>query len=565
MDRKKWTRAGGRQVTPKGSPVHRSRFGMKIGVAIAVHNLNTSSPASSQPQHHPSSFWLKPFWLKPSGSNAVFDFALPWCVARLSADSRTSVGGHSARIRIRKKDDGQIGSPWKFLGHEKTRESHRLGCRESGESSAWSIGSTFLKRPSTCTRTCCRFYRACSSDQVHINLTCCRLCSASLEDRIRDARTCCQLCSTSSCDRVCGAGSSIGRLLRSTSSCYRVCGVGACRHRHGSSSSERIRGSGTCRFLGSTSPYDRVRGVRARRHRRGACRSEWICCSSTCRLVCSIFNREKQPGQPRVVVQQEELGVAEETVPGDQPARVEQEPPQQHATILEHIAIPTQTSSSSHKDPMQVNTTPRRARMPEDDGDTRTVRPCLEMSTLISELCERDVPEIDWEKLYEDNSSVFDTYIGLRLDEAQVKAGRETEVKRMLGFEVYEEVSAELARGKRIRNITWLDSHKKPGLVRSRLVVNQVRGACKREDVFAATPPLAAMRFILSRAASRGQWILVPTRSQTRGLVGRGFLAERCETCCNTIHTWHRKGTGQYPVRVEQSSCLAQVCCNTLH
>ena len=35
-------------------------------------------------------------------------------------------------------------------------------------------------------------------------------------------------------------------------------------------------------------------------------------------------------------------------------------------------------------------------------------------------------------------------------------------------------------------------------------MVNQVRGASKREDVFAASPPLAAMRFILARAASRG-------------------------------------------------------------
>ena len=74
----------------------------------------------------------------------------------------------------------------------------------------------------------------------------------------------------------------------------------------------------------------------------------------------------------------------------------------------------------------------------------------------------------------------------------------------MLEFEVYEEVSEELARGKRIWNSAWLDSQKKPGLVRSRLVVNQVRGACKREHVFAGTPPLAAMRFVLSRAASRG-------------------------------------------------------------
>ena len=52
--------------------------------------------------------------------------------------------------------------------------------------------------------------------------------------------------------------------------------------------------------------------------------------------------------------------------------------------------------------------------------------------------------------------------------------------------------------------ITWLDSQKRVGLVRSTLVVNQVRGACKRDDVLAATPILAAMRFTLSRAAFRG-------------------------------------------------------------
>ena len=99
---------------------------------------------------------------------------------------------------------------------------------------------------------------------------------------------------------------------------------------------------------------------------------------------------------------------------------------------------------------------------------------------------------------------MFDINTGLKIDEPLVKVARETEVKRMLEFEVCEEVSEELARGKRIWNSTWLDSQKKVGLVRSRLVVNQVRGACKRYDVFAATPPLAAVRFILSRAASRG-------------------------------------------------------------
>ena len=124
----------------------------------------------------------------------------------------------------------------------------------------------------------------------------------------------------------------------------------------------------------------------------------------------------------------------------------------------------------------------------------RTVRPRLDMSALINELYERDDPEIDWEKLIVDNSSVYDICTGLKLDNGQVRAGRETEVKRMLKFEVYEEINEQQARGKRIWNSTWLDSRKKPGLVRSRL----------REDVIPATPPLAAMRFILSRAASRG-------------------------------------------------------------
>ena len=142
---------------------------------------------------------------------------------------------------------------------------------------------------------------------------------------------------------------------------------------------------------------------------------------------------------------------------------------------------------------------------PDGEREMRTVRPNLDMSALLNELCERDVPEIDWEKLAMVNNSVYDIYTGLKLDEEQVRAGgRETEAKRMLEFEVYEEANEEQAHGKRIWNSVWLDSQKSPGLVRSRLVVNQVRGASMRGDVFAATPPLATMHFILSRAASRG-------------------------------------------------------------
>ena len=134
----------------------------------------------------------------------------------------------------------------------------------------------------------------------------------------------------------------------------------------------------------------------------------------------------------------------------------------QHASILEHGATAQQSFSSSHENSMQVNTSPRRARMPEDD--VATVRPRLGMCAMISVLCKRDDPEIDWEIL--------------------VKAGRESEVKRMLEIELYEEVSEELTSGKRIWN-QCLDSQKKSGVVRSALAVNQVRGACKNEVMFA--------------------------------------------------------------------------------
>ena len=221
-----------------------------------------------------------------------------------------------------------------------------------------------------------------------------------------------------------------------------------------------------------------------------------------------IFDQEKQPGQHvrwyRKTGQVMRLNkscqvISVHSANGDK--NRQQQRQQQHASVPEPSAQP---SSSSYEEPMQVSTTPRRARNPDDESEMRTVRPRLDMSALINELCERDVPEIDWEKLAVDNSSVNDIYTGLKLDEEQVTAGRETEVKRMCEFEVFAEVNEEQARGKRIWNSAWLDSQKRPGLVRSRLVVNQVRGASKREDVFAAPAPLAAMRFILSRAASRG-------------------------------------------------------------
>ena len=121
---------------------------------------------------------------------------------------------------------------------------------------------------------------------------------------------------------------------------------------------------------------------------------------------CVLLNALRKKPAAVTVLQQAKTGCA-----------LEQELFQsQHASILERGVTAQQSLSTSHKNSMQVNTAPRRARMPEDV--VATVRPRLEMCTLISVLCKRDVAEIDWEKL--------------------VKAGRESEVKRMLEFELYE-------------------------------------------------------------------------------------------------------------------------------
>ena len=111
---------------------------------------------------------------------------------------------------------------------------------------------------------------------------------------------------------------------------------------------------------------------------------------------CVLLNALRKKPAAVTVLQQAKTGCA-----------LEQELFQsQHASILEHGVTAQQSLSTSHKNSMQVNTPPRRARMPEDV--VATVRPRLEMCTLISVLCKRDVAEIDWEKL--------------------VKAGRESEV-----------------------------------------------------------------------------------------------------------------------------------------
>ena len=56
-----------------------------------------------------------------------------------------------------------------------------------------------------------------------------------------------------------------------------------------------------------------------------------------------------------------------------------------------------------------------------------------------------------------------------------------------------------MVRDKSSRNSAWLDTQKRLVLVRSRMVVKQVRRASKRKDVCTGTPPLEVMSLVLPR------------------------------------------------------------------
>ena len=109
----------------------------------------------------------------------------------------------------------------------------------------------------------------------------------------------------------------------------------------------------------------------------------------------------------------------------------------------------------------------------------------------------------------------------IRPDEQHVKMEQESfQSKHVSGLECnaipaqsvslsYDQVYK--VRGKRSRNSAWLDTLKRPVLVRSRLVVKRVKRASKRKDVCSETPPLEAMSIVLSGDISRSgelYWIV---------------------------------------------------------
>ncbi|CAK0831695.1 unnamed protein product [Prorocentrum cordatum] len=236
-----------------------------------------------------------------------------------------------------------------------------------------------------------------------------------------------------------------------------------------------------------------------------------------------IFESEKSPGEPRAVAPREEEPTAPSGPAQQAPRGV---PPPAAAAVgagsasgarPEPMAIEGQfgphgdevvtTPRTSPRGVVDVIGTPsRRLREGADSSDEAMAKRAREvMSIMELEVCEESEIEIEWDRLTQHGKIYLDMYTGEALDPELVQKGRETKVKRMLEFGVFEEIDESEAVGKKIVNSDWKDSLKRDGLVRSRLVAQEVVKGDKREDVFAGAPPLSAMRYLLSRAASKGQ------------------------------------------------------------
>ena len=91
-----------------------------------------------------------------------------------------------------------------------------------------------------------------------------------------------------------------------------------------------------------------------------------------------------------------------------------------------------------------------------------------------------------------------------------VQEARKEEVDFMVGRKIWRIVPIEecwAKTGKPPVTVKWVDTDKgTPGspVIRSRLVARDFKGGDKdRDDLFAETPPLAAKRLLVSRAATR--------------------------------------------------------------
>ena len=99
-----------------------------------------------------------------------------------------------------------------------------------------------------------------------------------------------------------------------------------------------------------------------------------------------------------------------------------------------------------------------------------------------------------------------DDITGLPLDAEKVREARSVEVDFFRKKGVYEKMPRSQVQGKKVIKVRWVDVNKgddKHPDYRSRLVAKEINTG-KRPDLFAATPPLESIKYLLSRCARQG-------------------------------------------------------------
>ena len=125
-------------------------------------------------------------------------------------------------------------------------------------------------------------------------------------------------------------------------------------------------------------------------------------------------------------------------------------------------------------------------------------------------MCDTDPTEFDIPFVFQDGSHFLDTNNGKPLPPEKVAEARKEEINGFSKRQVYEIRPRSEARaiGQRPVGVRWVDVEKK-GSVRSRLVCqdfNPDKGRKNDESVYAPTPPLLASRWLVSKAASEGDF-----------------------------------------------------------
>ena len=102
------------------------------------------------------------------------------------------------------------------------------------------------------------------------------------------------------------------------------------------------------------------------------------------------------------------------------------------------------------------------------------------------------------------NQEGWDSVNGGWLPEEEVRKARKTEMSYVKSMKVYDKVprgESQRVTGKAPIKLRWVDTRKSSGELRSRLVAKEFKRG-NDPDMFSATPPLEAMKLMVSMVAS---------------------------------------------------------------